>query len=346
LKPSRINEAYFNGLIREYQVTWMDAYEYEERMRIHRNPEEYKENMIIVLNAYIEQIRARPELNYPGDTSTVPDLIDYVWKSDKRLRSLFNAMKHYSTLRNTKKIWVIMAHVAEYRAMINLVKRIKRSQVKMPARTREEYLHTTLNGSIDPAIINALLRSGPSLPALNTENLTIVNEDTYFRIIDYIVLLGKNLENYKDLHDKFNEERYRDYFLPFLNAVSPHYSAKGEVFNRLGKTDILVCDKQGNNLFIAECKIWKGEACLLNGVNQLLNTYVNWRDEKTAIIIFNRHVRQFSELVVTATEAMKHHPLFEHTTGQRSEASWSYLFRHPHDKNRLIRLELVLLNFV
>jgi hypothetical protein len=213
--------------------------------------------------------------------------------------------------------------------MINLVKMIKHSQVRVVPvlikRSQEALLQTDLYR--------------------NTEKVTVLNMDTYFQIIDYIILLGKNLENYKDLNDKFNEERYRDYFLPFLNAVNPAYSAKGEVFNRLGKTDILVCDSNGNNIFIAECKLWHGEAYLMNAVNQLLNNYVNWRDEKTAIIIFNREMRQFSQLILTATEAMMRHPLCLHAVGKRSDASWSYLFRHPDDNNSVIRLELVLFNF-
>ena len=112
-----------------------------------------------------------------------------------------------------------------------------------------------------------------------------LDDPRYFEIIDYIIRLGRDFENYPELNENFNEERYRNYFLPFLNSVSPGYSAKGEVFHRKGKTDILVWDSNGATLFVAECKIWRGEAYLLEGVTQLLTRYVNWRDEKTALIV-------------------------------------------------------------
>jgi hypothetical protein len=329
LKSSNINDDYFQQLIKHFQNTWLAANEYRDRLKMHRREEEYKEQIILLLTDYIEEIRRRPQMNDKLKVDAVPDQIREIWKADKRLRSLFCAMKRYSEQRGSKRIWIIIVHIAEYRAMINLVKMIKHSQVRVVPvlikRSQEALLQTDLYR--------------------NTEKVTVLNMDTYFQIIDYIILLGKNLENYKDLNDKFNEERYRDYFLPFLNAVNPAYSAKGEVFNRLGKTDILVCDSNGNNIFIAECKLWHGEAYLMNAVNQLLNNYVNWRDEKTAIIIFNREMRQFSQLILTATEAIMRHPLCLHAVGKRSDASWSYLFRHPDDNNSVIRLELVLFNF-
>jgi hypothetical protein len=247
---------------------------------------------------------------------TVAEKIGDLWKADRKLRSLYNATKKYASQPGARSFWEIAAHVAEFRAIINLIKWIKRSQ-DIAASTVEE--------------VNIDQRS--------------LSDKVYFEIIDYIVLLGKNLENYKALNDNFNEERYRDYFLPFLNAVSPNYFAKGEVFNRKGKTDILVFDPQGKNIFIAECKIWNGEAYLLQAVDQLLQRYINWRDEKTAIIIFNRDTKNFSQLIMIATTALSKHSLCCQAGQQRNDTSWSYRFRHPDDNNRIIRLELVLFNF-
>lgn len=182
-------------------------------------------------------------------------------------------------------------------------------------------------------------------PSFLTETISTLSDKAYFQILDYIMVLGKNLEAFKELNTKFDEERYRDYFVPFLNAVSVQHSAKGEVFNRQGKTDILVFDNEGNNIFIAECKLWKGEAYLLSAVQQLLDNYVNWRDVKASIIIFNRDVKKFSDVIDTATKAISNHPLCLKSLGQRKGTSYSYLFRHPDDEQQTIRLELVLLNF-
>ena len=182
-------------------------------------------------------------------------------------------------------------------------------------------------------------------PSFVTETISSISNKAYFQILDYILLLGKNLEAFKQLNTKFDEERYRDYFLAFLNSISKQHAAKGEVFNREGKTDILLFDKEGNNVFIAECKLWKGETYLLNGVEQLFNNYVNWRDEKTAIIIFNRDVKNFTDLTSTATKAVENHSLCLKFVGKRKDTSFSYVFRNPHDEKKQVKLELVLLNF-
>ena len=330
IKPALLNATWFNQLIRHYQSSWLEARDYDQRLTLHRSPTEFKKQILGELNDYLRQIRARPELSrlprvlskterldpaFDSLSGTVPDQIARAWKADRRLRSLFNAMQAYCALPGSKKISIILPHIAEYRAMINLAKQLTRQMEK------------------------------PRFPALAEEAQSGLSFDTYHEIIDYIIQLGKNMEGYPELTDNFNEERYRDYFLPFLNSVSPHYSAKGEVFNRKGKTDILIWDKKGNNLFIAECKLWKGEVYLLSGVDQLLNNYVSWRDEKTAIIVFNHEVRNFTGLIATATTALSRHPLCVREARQRTDRSWSYLFHHPDDAQRTIRLELILLNF-
>ncbi|PWV54410.1 hypothetical protein [Chitinophaga sp. S165] len=346
ITSSKLNETYFNEMIADFQSNWLKANEYEQKLLLHRDPEVFKAQTIQQINNYIDEIRERAALKNLIPAGFVPDMISDVWQADKRITSLFSAMEIYSKKRGSRSIARIIAHVAEYHAMLNLIEWIGHPAVEPGPEESVSNAQPAPADSIDAEMIAALMRMSPSLPSLSANRRTILNDDTYFQIIDYIVLLGKNLENYKDLSDKFNEERYRDYFLPFLNAVSPHYSAKGEVFNRLGKTDILVSDNDGNNLFIAECKIWRGEAYLLNGVDQLLSSYVNWRDEKTAVIIFNRDVKQFSQVLLTATAAMEQHPLCLQALGQRSDASWSYLFRNPDDEHKIIRVELVLFNFV
>ena len=79
-----------------------------------------------------------------------------------------------------------------------------------------------------------------------------------------------------------DEEAIRDHFLIQLNG---HYEggATGETFNASGKTDILI--REGNkNVFIAECKFWRGPKIFADAVNQLLG-YLTWRDSKCALLI-------------------------------------------------------------
>lgn len=193
--------------------------------------------------------------------------------------------------------------------------------------------------------LTAFYEGSPVDPSFATETISSVSEIAYFQIIDYIIQLGKNLESFKELNEKFDEERYRDYFIPFLNSISQQHSAKGEVFNRKGKTDVLVFDNSGNNIFIAECKLWKGEKYLIDAIDQLLLNYVNWRDEKLAIIIFNRDVKKFSDVIDTAVKAVQGHKQCLKFIGKRKDTSYSFIFKHPDDDKKTILLELVLLNF-
>lgn len=187
--------------------------------------------------------------------------------------------------------------------------------------------------------------SGSELdPVFTDVGISTISDKGYSEIIKRINSFGKNLEKYKNLYDKFDEEGFRDFFLPHLNSISVKHTATGETFNKIGKTDILIQDENGNNIFIAECKLWKGEAAFLQAIDQLLSRYVTWRDEKVAIIIFNKDVKSFTGVISTSTSAITKHPLFNSYEGQRFPTSYSYTFRHPDDEKRIIKLELILFN--
>ncbi len=79
---------------------------------------------------------------------------------------------------------------------------------------------------------------------------------TYEKILDVVMRMGLDMERHPATHLGKSEEHLRDLLLIVL---STHFdSATGETFNRAGKTDVLV-RRQGTNLFVAECKIWRGE---------------------------------------------------------------------------------------
>ena len=52
-----------------------------------------------------------------------------------------------------------------------------------------------------------------------------------------------------------------------------------------GKTDIITKAPDNSSIFIAECKVWRGEKVFMEAIDQLLG-YVTWRDTRTAIILF------------------------------------------------------------
>ncbi len=195
------------------------------------------------------------------------------------------------------------------------------------------------------AALEGYFSGGTHDPVFIDETIPTLGDAAYFQILDYILQIGRNLEKFPRVTSKLGEEGLRDYFLPFLNAVSRNHSATGEAFNKIGRTDILIQDAEGTNVFIAECKLWNGRTRLREAVSQLLERYVSWRDEKVALVIFNKTVPAFTELIERANQAMLEHPNCLQSLGERNETSFSYIFRHSDDPDRQIKLELVLFNY-
>ena len=106
---------------------------------------------------------------------------------------------------------------------------------------------------------------------------------------------------------------------------------RGETFNFEGKTDILI-RSEGKNIFIAECKFWKGPKKLTETIDQLLG-YSSWRDTKVAVIVFNRN-KDFTNVLASIDETTKQHSNFKRKLGKQSETSLRYLFAHRDDPNR------------
>lgn len=113
----------------------------------------------------------------------------------------------------------------------------------------------------------------------------VLDEKEYQHILEIMRSMSLVIERNPASFSTLDEESIRDHFLLQLNG---HYEggATGETFNASGKTDILI--REGNkNVFIAECKFWRGNKVFLEAVNQLLG-YLTWRDSKCALMIFNR----------------------------------------------------------
>lgn len=105
----------------------------------------------------------------------------------------------------------------------------------------------------------------------------------YNYIIQVCSDMAKVMERSPKAFAEMGEEDLRTHFLVQLNG---HYQgqATGETFNSNGKTDILIRN-DNQNVFIAECKFWKGKKGYLATIDQLLG-YVTYRDTKTAIVVF------------------------------------------------------------
>ena len=114
--------------------------------------------------------------------------------------------------------------------------------------------------------------------------------------------------------------------------------ATGETFNGNGKTDILI-RADNKNIFIAECKIWRGPEKLKESIDQILG-YASWRDTKTALLIFNRN-KNFSSVLAKIPEIIKEHPNFKRQLPYKSETSFRFALHHQGDKNRELILTIL-----
>jgi hypothetical protein len=137
---------------------------------------------------------------------------------------------------------------------------------------------------------------------------------------------------------EMGEEVLRWHFLVQLNGQYEG-NATGETFNYGGKTDILV-KWQGDNVFVAECKIWKGAESMSKALDQLFG-YSSWHDTKTALLLFCRG-QNFSSVLKQIPKVVEKHKAFERTSpGQRSEGQFRFLMRRSNDQERHLTLTVL-----
>ena len=138
------------------------------------------------------------------------------------------------------------------------------------------------------------------------------------------------MERSPDAFKSMDEEALRQHFLVQLNGQFEG-KATGETFNMSGKTDILL--REGDrNVFIAECKFWKGPKAFREAIDQLLG-YATWRDVKTAILVFNRGTDTMTVLSgIDAT--VKAHGNFNRAVTWPHESGFRYVLRSRDDASR------------
>jgi len=169
----------------------------------------------------------------------------------------------------------------------------------------------------------------PALPMEEYENI--------LKIIQNMVLV---MERSPRAFANMREEDLRQHFLVQLNGQYEGL-ATGETFNYEGKTDILI-RADNKNVFIAECKFWRGEKELLETISQLLG-YVSWRDTKTAILLFNQQ-KDFSAILEKIPSIIKSHSCYKRELEKREETIFPYIFHQTDDTNRELILTIMAFN--
>lgn len=179
----------------------------------------------------------------------------------------------------------------------------------------------------------------PHLPAAKPGALPepVLSDEMYRAILDTLKQMSHVMESSPHAYATMDEETLRFQFLVPLNA-NFEGEAKAEVFNYGGKTDILIAVR-GKNIFIGECKFWKGAKTLTETVDQVLG-YLGWRDTRCAILLFNRN-RNFSQVLAQVRPTLEQHAQFVSFDGNRDETEMSFTFRRADDHERLLKLAVL-----
>lgn len=241
--------------------------------------------------------------------------------------------------------------IADVQAAISTIKQVRKvnitdnSQLELTVYPKKMYSIDI----VEKEVTSFLKQYSPGKVADPKIEANLISGDisgkSYQQITSAIFKYGKNMEKTPSSYKGFGEEDFRNLFLPHLNSISTSTITTGETFNKNGKTDILVQNTDGENLFIAECKLWNGEALLKEAIDQLLDRYVTWRDSKLAIIVFNKDMKDFSGLIEKAHSALKSHSKYKRMEETNDNTNQVFIFKHPQDESKEVKVALLLFNY-
>jgi hypothetical protein len=210
------------------------------------------------------------------------------------------------------------------------------SALGIPIRTRDAAPSTY-------TIPHVRKRSAPSLPPATSrpfEPEPAWAMEQYEHALSIIQQMTLVMERSPSAFRTMDEEALRQHFLVQLNGQFEG-KATGETFNVSGKTDILLREGE-RNVFIAECKFWKGPKKFNEAIDQLLG-YTAWRDTKTALLVFNRGTAT-STVLSAIEQSCTSHPNFKQVVDWPHESGFRYIYHHGTDNNREFILTVLVFN--
>lgn len=251
------------------------------------------------------------------------DLMDYVRNVNADLEVFNSNLKNFiSNIFITRK--------TEFLKRIEL-----KSGLSIPIKKKSDVPNTF-------SIPNIKVKKKISVKPVETESNFVpdptLDDKTYNDILKIINDMGKEFERKPAVYANKGEEALRDHFLVLLE---PNFdgSATGETFNKSGKTDILL-RYNGGNVFVGECKFWRGEKVFLSTIDQLLG-YLTWRDSKTSVIMFVEN-KDFTSVIETVQKSIQTHENFIKFVDQKDESWFNYIFHLNGDKNKEIKVAVML----
>jgi len=200
------------------------------------------------------------------------------------------------------------------------------TNLKFPLRRRQD-------GPSTYTIPSVQKRIAPVLPPTSKEEFQpepTIDMTTFEEILRFLRSMSMVMERNPTPFKTLDEEGIRTHFLVSLNSTFEG-DATGETFNGKGKTDILLRHKDCN-LFIAECKFWKGPKKFTEAVDQLMG-YVTWRDTKAALLMFNRG-RDTSKVLLSIRSEIAQHSRFKRLGIASGHEDLRVILGQERDTNR------------
>lgn len=200
------------------------------------------------------------------------------------------------------------------------------STLGIPIRRRDDAPRTY-------AVPTARRKAAPTLPPSSSTPFSPEPTwamDQYEQALQIMQDMALVMERSPEAFKTMDEEALRQHFLVQLNG---QFEGKvtGETFNMSGKTDILLREGE-RNVFIAECKFWKGPKAFGEAIDQLLG-YTTWRDSKTVILVFNRGT-ETTTVLGGIDNTVKAHSCFKRSVTWPHESGFRYVLHANGDANR------------
>lgn len=184
-----------------------------------------------------------------------------------------------------------------------------------------------------------VLSSLPGAVAFQPE--AALSDAQFEDVLKTIRAIGRSMERTPSTFAKLGEEDLRSVFLAALNAQFEG-AATGETFNASGKTDILI-RYQDRNVFVGECKIWKGPSGVPKALDQLLG-YLVWRDGHAALLLFVK-AKGISDILTEIAVLVRAHPNYLQDARAVSAAEQHFRMSLPGDVSRELTLAVLAFHF-
>ena len=163
-----------------------------------------------------------------------------------------------------------------------------------------------------------------------------ISDEDFASIIADIQRTLASFERLPRARAEASEEDLRN---EIIAALQPQGPATGESYSKRGKSDIYL-PYAGNAVFLAECKWWRGRRSFAEeGLPQLLDRYIIWRDTHAAMILFIRN-KNATAVINDAVDAIRSHPRFVAELESIGDVR-TFRLHHDGDEARFLKLALL-----